>query len=92
LDTYDVLRHRVSRHHFRFGGGTQARLIRSPHRYIWPAEHGAHVVSGSWPSCVVRMGTASMGQSAQRSQSEAQWHVIFSVPAVRCSERDWSRQ
>lgn len=32
------------------------------------------------------------GQSAQRSQSEAQWHVIFSVPAVRCSERDWSRQ
>ena len=38
LDTYDVLHQRVISHHFRFGDGTQARLFRSPHRYIWPAE------------------------------------------------------
>jgi SAM-dependent methyltransferase len=38
LDTYDVLHQRVVSHHFRFGEGRQARLFRSPHRYIWPAE------------------------------------------------------
>jgi SAM-dependent methyltransferase len=38
LDTYDVLAQRVVSHHFRFGEGKQARLFRSPHRYIWPAE------------------------------------------------------
>ncbi|MGI5267568.1 class I SAM-dependent methyltransferase [Nonomuraea sp. CA-218870] len=38
LDTYDVLRQHVVSHHFRFGDGRQARLSRSPHRYIWPAE------------------------------------------------------
>jgi SAM-dependent methyltransferase len=38
LDTYDVLNQRLVSHHFRFGAGTQARLFRSPHRYIWPAE------------------------------------------------------
>jgi SAM-dependent methyltransferase len=38
LDTYDVLRQRVVSHHFRFGDGRDARLSRSPHRYIWPAE------------------------------------------------------
>jgi len=38
LDTYDVLRQQIVSHHFRFGEGRQARLFRSPHRYIWPAE------------------------------------------------------
>jgi SAM-dependent methyltransferase len=38
LDTYDVLRQRVVSHHFRFGAGREARVFRSPHRYIWPAE------------------------------------------------------
>jgi SAM-dependent methyltransferase len=38
LDTYDVLSQRVVSHHFRFGAGREARLFRSPHRYIWPAE------------------------------------------------------
>jgi len=38
LDTYDVLHQRVVSHHFRFGDGREARLGRSPHRYIWPAE------------------------------------------------------
>ncbi|MER6981182.1 class I SAM-dependent DNA methyltransferase [Streptomyces carpinensis] len=38
LDTYDVLRQHVVSHHFRFGETTQAQLVRSPHRYIWPAE------------------------------------------------------
>jgi len=38
LDTYDVLRQRVVSHHFHFGDGPEARLYRTPHRYIWPAE------------------------------------------------------
>jgi SAM-dependent methyltransferase len=38
LDTYDVLRQHAVSHHFRFGAGKQARLFRSPHRYIWPSE------------------------------------------------------
>ncbi|MGC5332735.1 class I SAM-dependent methyltransferase [Micromonospora sp. DT62] len=38
LDTYDVLRQQVVSHHFRFDESTHARLFRSPHRYIWPAE------------------------------------------------------
>jgi SAM-dependent methyltransferase len=38
LDTYDVLRQQIVSHHFRFGEGRQARVFRSPHRYIWPAE------------------------------------------------------
>ncbi|MCX4386833.1 class I SAM-dependent methyltransferase [Micromonospora peucetia] len=38
LDTYDVLHQQVVSHHFQFDESTQARLFRSPHRYIWPAE------------------------------------------------------
>jgi SAM-dependent methyltransferase len=38
LDTYDLLQQRVVSHHFRFGEGKEARLFRSPHRYIWPTE------------------------------------------------------
>src|SRR4051794_31961534 len=38
LDTYDVLHQRIVSPHFRFGTGRQARLFRTPHRYIWPAE------------------------------------------------------
>jgi SAM-dependent methyltransferase len=38
LDTYDVLHQHVVSHHFTFGEGTEARLFRTPHRYIWPAE------------------------------------------------------
>ncbi|MFK3985074.1 class I SAM-dependent DNA methyltransferase [Micromonospora sp. NPDC050397] len=38
LDTYDTLRQHVVSHHFRFDEGRQARLTRSPHRYVWPAE------------------------------------------------------
>lgn len=38
LDTYDPLHQQVVSHHFRFGTGSQARLFRSPHRYVWPAE------------------------------------------------------
>ena len=40
LDTYDVLHQHVVSHHFTFdeSGGHDARLSRSPHRYIWPAE------------------------------------------------------
>ena len=38
LDTYDVLHQRVVSHHFTFDETRQARLSRSPHRYVWPAE------------------------------------------------------
>jgi SAM-dependent methyltransferase len=38
IDTYDVVDQRVVSHHVRFGPGRDARLFRSPHRYIWPAE------------------------------------------------------
>jgi SAM-dependent methyltransferase len=38
LDMYDVLRQHLVSHHFTFGSGREARLSRSPHRYIWPAE------------------------------------------------------
>jgi SAM-dependent methyltransferase len=38
LDTYDILRQHVVSHHFWFDESRQARLFRSPHRYIWPAE------------------------------------------------------
>jgi SAM-dependent methyltransferase len=38
LDTYDLLHQHVVSHHFRFGVGQEARLFRSPHRYVWPAE------------------------------------------------------
>jgi SAM-dependent methyltransferase len=38
LDTYDVLHQHLISHHFYFDEGRQARLVRSPHRYIWPAE------------------------------------------------------
>jgi SAM-dependent methyltransferase len=38
LDTYDVLAQHVVSHHVHFGDGDDARLFRSPHRYIWPAE------------------------------------------------------
>jgi len=38
LDLYDVLHQHVVSHHVRFDESRQARLTRSPHRYIWPAE------------------------------------------------------
>ncbi|HXR74133.1 class I SAM-dependent methyltransferase [Actinocrinis sp.] len=38
LDTFDVASQQIVSHHFRFGDGDEARLSRSPHRYIWPSE------------------------------------------------------
>jgi SAM-dependent methyltransferase len=38
LDTYDVVSQHLISYHFRFDDSRQARLTRSPHRYIWPAE------------------------------------------------------
>jgi SAM-dependent methyltransferase len=38
LDTYDVLNQQLVSHHVHFADGGQARVWRSPHRYIWPAE------------------------------------------------------
>ena len=38
VDTYDVLSQRVVSHNVEFGSGPEARLFRSPHRYVWPSE------------------------------------------------------
>ncbi len=38
VDTYDVATQQLVSHHFRFGEGRPARVSRSPHRYVWPAE------------------------------------------------------
>ncbi len=38
IDTYDVLRQHVVSHHVLFDETKHAKLFRSPHRYIWPAE------------------------------------------------------
>lgn len=38
LDTYDITRQHIVSHHFRFDERGQARLFRTPQRYIWPAE------------------------------------------------------
>src|SRR5262245_50899529 len=34
VDTFDLLNQHLVSHHFRFGEGREARLFRSPHRYI----------------------------------------------------------
>jgi SAM-dependent methyltransferase len=38
VDTYDVVNQLLTSHHFTFAEGREARVDRSPHRYIWPAE------------------------------------------------------
>lgn len=38
VDTYDTLAQHVVSHHFHFGDGPDAKLFRSPHRYVWPTE------------------------------------------------------
>ena len=38
VDTYDVVNQLLVSHHFAFGDDRGARVFRSPHRYIWPAE------------------------------------------------------
>jgi len=42
VDTYDVLHQHVVSHHVRFGpdlsDGREARIGRTPHRYVWPSE------------------------------------------------------
>lgn len=38
VDTMDTLNQHLISYHFRFGEGREARVGRTPHRYIWPAE------------------------------------------------------
>ena len=38
VDTYDVVSQRVVSHHVEVGSGREARLFRTPHRYVWPSE------------------------------------------------------
>ena len=38
VDTYDVVAQHVVSHHFTFDERREARLFRSPHRYVWPSE------------------------------------------------------
>jgi hypothetical protein len=37
LDTYDVLHQHLVSYHVTFSTGQEARMWRSPHRYIWPS-------------------------------------------------------
>ncbi len=38
VDTYDIVNQHLTSHHIYFDDSKQARVFRSPHRYIWPAE------------------------------------------------------
>jgi SAM-dependent methyltransferase len=38
METYDLVRQHMISHHLRFGEGREARLFRTPHRFVWPAE------------------------------------------------------
>lgn len=38
METYDLVRQRMISHHLRYGEDREARLFRTPHRYVWPAE------------------------------------------------------
>lgn len=38
VDTYDVVQQRLVSHHFTFTAGREARVERSSHRFVWPAE------------------------------------------------------
>lgn len=38
VDSYDVVAQHLVSHHVRFGAGREARITRSAHRYVWPAE------------------------------------------------------
>lgn len=38
VDTYDVVNQHLVSNHFVFGEGREARVSRSPHRYVWPGE------------------------------------------------------
>jgi SAM-dependent methyltransferase len=38
VDTYDTVRQHLVSHHVRFGEGREARIFRTPQRYVWPAE------------------------------------------------------
>jgi SAM-dependent methyltransferase len=38
VDSYDPLRQHLVSHHFYFGESREAKLFRTPQRYIWPAE------------------------------------------------------
>lgn len=38
VDTIDVASQQLVSHHFEFAEGNDARLFRSPHRYVWPSE------------------------------------------------------
>ncbi len=38
VDTYDLLEQRLVSNHFRFDDSGDARVFRTPHRYVWPSE------------------------------------------------------
>lgn len=38
VDAYDLLEQRLVSNHFRFDDSGEARVFRTPHRYVWPAE------------------------------------------------------
>jgi SAM-dependent methyltransferase len=78
LDTYDVLRQRVVSHHFRFGAGREARLFRSPHRYIWPSELDLMAQLAGF-----ELETRHADWSGAEFTAESRSHVsVYRLPAV----------
>ncbi|GAA3780502.1 class I SAM-dependent DNA methyltransferase [Streptomyces phyllanthi] len=79
LDTYDILRQRVVSHHVHFDDTEQARLFRSPHRYIWPAELDLMAqLAGFEPE------TRHADWSGTEFTAESRSHVsVYRVPPTR---------
>jgi SAM-dependent methyltransferase len=79
LDTYDVAQQHVVSHHFTFDKGTQARLFRSPHRYIWPAELDLMAELGGF---VLESRHADWTGAPFTSESRSHVSVYRRVPTV----------
>jgi SAM-dependent methyltransferase len=79
VDTYDVLAQHLVSHHFHFGEGREARLFRSPHRYIWPAELDLMAQLGGFE---LESRHADWGRSEFTAESRS--HVsVYRIPPKR---------
>ncbi|HUI70719.1 MAG TPA: class I SAM-dependent methyltransferase [Spirochaetia bacterium] len=79
LDTFDILRQRLVSHHFRFDERGSARLWRSSHRYIWPAELD---LMGQLAGFELESRHADWKGSALTSESRS--HVsVYRIPSKR---------
>ncbi|MEU4893319.1 class I SAM-dependent methyltransferase [Streptomyces sp. NPDC044780] len=79
LDTYDVLRQHVVSHHFSFDDTKEARLFRSPHRYIWPAELDLMAQLAGF-----ELETRHADWSGAEFTAESRSHVsVYRIPPIR---------